>query len=121
MRRLGRNLSDSQLQVILKEIDLNKSGVIEFSEFLGVMAYELSDPDRELLETFKGFDQNGDGFVTPEELKQVMSSIGERLTDDEVDTMIRESDSDKDGRVNYEEFVKVREPLPTMTEQDLTS
>ena len=31
-------------------------------------------------------------------------SIGERLTDNEVYEMIRESDSDGDGQISYEEF-----------------
>ena len=34
--------------------------------------------------------------------------IGEKLSDTEVDEMIREADVDGDGQINYEEFVKVR-------------
>jgi Ca2+-binding EF-hand superfamily protein len=37
-----------------------------------------------------------------------MTNLGEKLTDEEVDEMIREADVDGDGQVNYEEFVKVR-------------
>ena len=36
-----------------------------------------------------------------------MTNLGEKLTDEEVDEMIREADIDGDGQVNYEEFVKV--------------
>ena len=39
-----------------------------------------------------------------------MTNLGEKLTDEEVDEMIREADVDGDGQVNYEEFVKVRRP-----------
>ena len=37
--------------------------------------------------------------------RHVMTNLGEKLTDEEVDEMIREADIDGDGQVNYEEFV----------------
>ena len=36
-----------------------------------------------------------------------MTNLGEKLTDEEVDEMIREADIDGDGQINYEEFVKM--------------
>ena len=36
-----------------------------------------------------------------------MTYLGEKLTDDEVDDMIKEGDVDGDGQLNYEEFVKM--------------
>jgi calmodulin len=34
-----------------------------------------------------------------------MTNLGEKLTEEEVEEMIREADVDGDGQVNYEEFV----------------
>ena len=41
------------------------------------------------------------------QLRHVMTNLGEKLTDEEVDEMIREADIDGDGQVNYDEFVKM--------------
>ena len=48
------------------------------------------------------FDKNGDGFISATELRLVMNTLGENLTDEEVEEMIREADIDGDGQVNYE-------------------
>lgn len=36
-----------------------------------------------------------------------MTNLGEKLTEEEVEEMIREADVDGDGQVNYEEFVNM--------------
>ena len=51
-------------------------------------------------EAFKVFDRDNNGFISAAELRHVMTSIGEKLTDDEVDEMIREADQDGDGRID---------------------
>lgn len=48
----------------------------------------------------KVFDRDNNGFISAAELRHVMTSIGEKLTDDEVDEMIREADQDGDGRID---------------------
>ena len=53
------------------------------------------------------FDRDGNGFISAAELRHVMTNLGEKLTDEEVDEMIREADVDGDGQINYEEFVKM--------------
>ena len=39
-----------------------------------------------------------------------MTNLGEKLTDEEVDEMIREADVDGDGQINYDEFVDMVRP-----------
>lgn len=46
--------------------------------------------------------QDGNGYISAAELRHVMTNLGEKLTDEEVDEMIREADIDGDGQVNYE-------------------
>ena len=48
------------------------------------------------------FDKNNDGLISSNELRHVMTSLGERLSEEEVEDMIKEADIDGDGQVNYE-------------------
>ncbi|KAI9640006.1 hypothetical protein NHQ30_011565 [Ciborinia camelliae] len=74
-----------------------------------MMARKMKDTDseEEIREAFKVFDRDNNGFISAAELRHVMTSIGEKLTDDEVDEMIREADQDGDGRIDYNEFVQL--------------
>ena len=75
-----------------------------FSEFLTMMAKENTDTNcsGEIERAFRMFDKDGNGFISAAELRHVMTNLGEKLTDEEVDEMIREADIDGDGQVNYE-------------------
>ena len=48
--------------------------------------------------------QDGNGFINRQELAIVMMNLGEKLTTDEITSMIEEADIDGDGQINYEEF-----------------
>lgn len=67
-----------------------------------MMARKMKDTDseEEIREAFKVFDRDNNGFISAAELRHVMTSIGEKLTDDEVDEMIREADQNGDGRID---------------------
>ena len=58
-------------------------------------------------QTFKVFDKNNDGFITADELKQVIESFGHNLTDEELDEMLEGVDKNKDGKINYLEFLEM--------------
>ena len=94
---------------MVNEVDSDGSGKIEFKEFLELFARKMKDPDTEedLIEAFKIFDKDGNGVISAQELRHVMTTLGERLTEDEADEMIREADIDGDGYINYHEFVRI--------------
>ncbi|KAH8381938.1 hypothetical protein KR009_001095, partial [Drosophila setifemur] len=107
MRILGQNPTEGELQDLISEIDANGNGQIDFNEFCQLMAKQMreTDTEEEMREAFKIFDRDGDGFISPAELRFVMINLGEKVTDEEIDEMIREADFDNDGMINYEEFV----------------
>ncbi|OWF53411.1 Calmodulin-B [Mizuhopecten yessoensis] len=111
MRSLGQSPTEAELRKMLHEVDADGSGTIDFAEFLTMMAKRMSNspesPEEQMLEAFRLFDRDGNGSISPEELRQVMVNLGEKLTDEELDGMIKEADKDGDGSVNYEEFVNM--------------
>uniref|UniRef100_A0A8C4NMR1 Calmodulin 2 n=1 Tax=Eptatretus burgeri TaxID=7764 RepID=A0A8C4NMR1_EPTBU len=118
MRSLGQNPTEAELQDMINEVDADGNGTIDFPEFLTMMARKMKDADgeEEVREAFRlnvflhyvrgwCLDRMGIGFISAAELRHVMTNLGEKLTDEEVDEMIREADIDGDGQVNYEEFI----------------
>jgi len=108
---IDRSLVASSAQVQIQTISANQvpgqGGIIDFPEFLSLMARKMKDTDteEELIEAFKVCDRDGNGFISAAEIRHIMSNLGEKITDEEMDEMIRDADVDDDGQVNYEEFV----------------
>ena len=109
MRSLGQNPSDEEVRQMIEEVDENKSETIDFKEFLGLMARKMKETDAEdeLLEAFKVFDRDGNGKISAHELRCVMLSSGEDLTEQDIQEMVMEADIDGDGFIDYQEFVKI--------------
>ena len=83
------------------------NGTIDFPEFLTMMAWMMKDLDTEdeIREAFRVFDADDNDFISTADLRNIMTNLGEDLTDEEVDQMIRVAGIDEDDRLSYEEFV----------------
>eukprot|EP00961_Rhodomonas_salina_P238263 3220491-Rhodomonas_salina.2 len=109
IRALGKNPTEAELQDIINEVDPNGDGTVDFPSFLTIMARKMKDQDTEddIIEAFRVFDKDGNGTISAAELRHVMTNLGEKLTDEEVDEMIREADVNGDGIIDYKEFTKI--------------
>ncbi|MGI2908434.1 EF-hand domain-containing protein [Tolypothrix sp. VBCCA 56010] len=105
MRSLGQNPSDTELRDMIKEVDVDLSGAINFEEFKALMVSQQGDRNSRLALAFSVFDENGTGEITADEMRAVMSQFG--LTDQELDEIIKEVDHDGDASIDFEEFCKL--------------
>ncbi|NP_001234570.1 regulator of gene silencing [Solanum lycopersicum] len=65
----------------------------------------------ELERVFTYFDENGDGKVSPMELRRCMKAVGGEITVEEAEMVVRLSDSDGDGLLGFEDFTKLMEGM----------
>lgn len=109
MRALGQNPTQREIDDLVNEIDQNNDSVINFAEFLTMMARQVKEQDveAEILEAFKVFDADGDGKISQAELIRVLTTIGEKLTEEEAKQMLEAADTDSDGQIDIEEFARV--------------
>lgn len=111
LRALGYNPTEADLKEMISGMESDNNSTINFTEFLAIVGRGIKDStgtEEELMEPFRAFDKNGNGKVTVDQLKFVMTSMGEKLGEDEISELVKEAEAvTEDGMVNYEEFVKM--------------
>ena len=110
MRALGRNPTEAEVREHAKGLDPHGTSHIAFADFLSLMArVPPLDPavaERELLDAFRVFDRDGKGYIPTAELRHIVTSLGEKLTEKEADEMMGEADPERSGNVEYAKFIK---------------
>ena len=109
MISMGQNPTEEEVNDIMREVDLNQDGYIDFDAFIIIMTRSTTDnqTEDEVINAFRIFDKEGNGLIASSELKHIMMSIGDKMTEEEADEMVNEADIDEDGMINYEEFVRM--------------
>jgi len=103
LEKISVNLPPNFLS-FLDQIDVDKSGRIDYSEFVAATMEKKKFTERDRCwAAFRTFDINGDGTITKEELMQVIENPDLRI--DNAAQFISEVDSNQDGRVDFEEFM----------------
>jgi calmodulin len=89
MRSIGGQPTEEEVKEMIKEVDDDSDGEVDFDEFMQLMAKRMKEGemDEELYEAFKTFDKDGKGFFTKEELQKVMVDYGEKLSSEDINLM----------------------------------
>lgn len=66
---------------------------------------DWKDKEEKILAAFTKWDTDANGFISKEELKDVLNALGLPAKEEDVDVMLKDADLDNDGKINYEEMV----------------
>ncbi|XP_050215191.1 calmodulin-like protein 3 [Mercurialis annua] len=112
LENLGIFIPDKELCQMIDNIDANGDGCVDIEEFSGLYRSVIRDEqkndeeDDEMREAFNVFDKNGDGFISGDELRSVLDSLGLRQGGcaEDCKKMIMKVDADGNGLVDFVEF-----------------
>ncbi|XP_067664898.1 uncharacterized protein [Haliotis asinina] len=104
--------NDGQLRAFLDRLDKNGDGYVDYADFERFMVEEelttvcRDEMDDDLSAAFQVFDKDGNGFIDADEFKDVMVNLGDKMTTEEVEALMKEADTDGDGKIDYTEFCR---------------
>ncbi|XP_072970209.1 calmodulin-like protein 3 [Typha angustifolia] len=111
LENLGIYIPEKDLTAMIDKIDANGDGCVDIIEFGALYQTIMGEKEEEkeeedMREAFNVFDENGDGFITVDELRSVLASLGikQGRTAEDCRKMIRNVDKDGDGMVDFNEF-----------------
>ena len=116
MQALGLAPSVIDLRALIREVDVEGSGTVDFEEFKALMIAQRGDNQSRLKLAFSIFDQDNSDRITAEELKNVMGRFG--LSEAELATMIKEVDLDGDGAIGFAEFCQLAQDQATVDQPE---
>ncbi|CAJ1348617.1 unnamed protein product [Effrenium voratum] len=97
-------IDDETLEKAFKALDANHKDEVNYHEFLAAMvSSRIALHDHLLKVAFRRFDVDGSGYITAENLRDV---LGETFEGNEVQTLLSEADLKHDGRISYEEWIQ---------------
>jgi len=109
MRSIGQNPTEDEVLELVMESDLNGDGTIDFEEFVEMMKKKSTEEDHreDLREAFRIFDKDKSGYIDGKEIILVTGTLGQALSDEELEAFMAEADLDGDGKLDYNEFVQM--------------
>eukprot|EP00271_Cylindrocystis_brebissonii_P017026 TRINITY_DN424_c0_g3_i1.p1 TRINITY_DN424_c0_g3~~TRINITY_DN424_c0_g3_i1.p1 ORF type:complete len:520 (+),score=157.09 TRINITY_DN424_c0_g3_i1:245-1804(+) len=104
LAKMGAHVSETEVNRIMTETDVDHSGEIEYFEFLAATLHlNKIEKQENLFKAFAHFDADGSGFISNDELEHACKEFN--ISKEEVTQMMKEVDSNKDGQIDYSEFV----------------
>lgn len=111
--QMGLAMPPQQIKRIRRKYDSDESGKIDCEEwkkcYFNVQSQRILMAESQsyggVTEAFETWDENGDGEISKDELCSVLQELNPNITEEQVDQMLEVADANKDGTVDYEEFI----------------
>lgn len=109
LRALGLNPTEAEVRKLIAEVTQTGQNQIQFQQFVPLYQAVAKRKDttsvEDFIQGFSVFDKDSNGTISSAELRHLLTTLGERLTDEEVELLVGPHE-DPHGNVNYEEFVR---------------
>jgi centrin-3 len=106
LKAFGFKMKKQEVLNLMQKGDYGKVG---FNEFIDIMTEKFSerDPRDEAVMAFDLFDDEKKGKINIKNLKKAVKEINENLTENELKAIIEEFDTDQDGYITKDDFLKI--------------
>ena len=110
MRSAGAIFLDNELERPMEKLrNTYGSDIFTQKDYqdLCVQYTKNEETPEDLMEDFKFWDSDGSGKVTTDEIRQALTTLGDVLSEDEINALIKEADPTDIGVIDYEYYSKV--------------
>ena len=107
LRSLGQiDPTDAEIKELIKKVDVERKGAIDFPQFLKLMELNTMDSNKEVNSAFKLFN-GSNNTISADDMQTVLQKLGENLSKDEIKDMINEIEQNNSGVLTFEGFRKM--------------
>ncbi|CAI2376245.1 unnamed protein product [Moneuplotes crassus] len=113
MRHIGENPVDALVDDLVNQIGAGDKETLTFLDFLAIMAKKMgkgettTETEDELIEIFSFTDSNGDCLISIDELREIIHERRKKVSDEELNELLKKFDSGKDDHVDFEMFYNI--------------
>ncbi|KAM0979717.1 hypothetical protein ACFX13_015806 [Malus domestica] len=106
LHKVGSQLAEPEIKMLMEVADVDGNGVLDYGEFAAVTIHlQKMENDEHLRRAFVFFDKDGSGYIELGELRESLQDESGETDTEVLNDIMREVDTDKDGRISYDEFV----------------
>ena len=110
MRSAGAIFLDNDLERPMETIRNNNGADIFTEKDYTELCLKFTNTDEtveDLIEAFKFWDTDNSGRVSTDDIKRALTTLGDKLSEDEINALVKEADPNNIGAIDYEHYSKI--------------